>query len=81
MFGSVVLDIPKHAFEEVFDGKKEAEEGQARYRARCQGAAGSHRRIQKGCRQAHQALQYLHQQLVMARDAVFRSWLNDRAKT
>src|SRR5271165_3573130 len=22
MFGSVVLDIPKHAFEEVFDGKK-----------------------------------------------------------
>jgi len=43
MFGSVVLDIPKQAFEEVFDGKKKAEEGEPRYRPRRQGVAGSHR--------------------------------------
>jgi pyruvate, orthophosphate dikinase len=33
MFGNVVLDIPKSAFDEVFDHEEEAEEGKARYRA------------------------------------------------
>jgi len=32
MFGSVVLEIEKHAFEEVFDGKKKQKKSQARYR-------------------------------------------------
>src|ERR1022692_4497031 len=58
MFGSVVLEIPKHAFEEVFDGKKEV-----------------HKHTKRDFPQDP------HEQLMMSRDAVFRSWLNDRAKT
>ena len=52
---SVVLEIPKHAFEEVFRRQEEAEEGQARYRPRCQGFAGSDCRLQEGREEAHQA--------------------------
>ena len=55
MFGSVVLDIPKQAFEEVFDGKKKQKKAKLDYRSRRQGAAGSHRRIQEGREEAHQA--------------------------
>ena len=47
MFGDVVLDVPKKKFEHIFDGMKKREEGQVRLRARRQGAAGNHCRIQE----------------------------------
>ena len=55
MFGNVVLDIEKSAFEEVFDAKKKQKKDQARHRSRRQGAEGSHRRIQEGRQEARQA--------------------------
>ena len=55
MFGSVVLDIPKHALRRSVRRQEEAEESQARHRPRRQGVAGSHRRIQEGREEAHQA--------------------------
>ena len=54
MFGSVVLDIPKHAFEEVFDGKKKQKKAKLDTELDAKALAGSHRRIQEGRPQAHQ---------------------------
>ena len=81
MFGNVVLDIPKVAFEEEFDGVKAARgvtldteldeaalrEVVARYKDIVRRESGAF--PQDGRRQ-----------LRMARDAVFRSWQNPRAK-
>jgi pyruvate,orthophosphate dikinase len=83
MFGSVVLDIPKHAFEEVFDGKKKQKKAkldtELDAKALEEVIAEYKKVVQKhGKREFPQDP---HEQLVMARDAVFRSWLNDRAKT
>ena len=82
MFGSVVLEIPKSAFEEVFDGQKhkrgvkldteltaeDLKEVIAQYKQVVRKQAG------------HDFPQDALEQLAMARDAVFRSWNNDRAK-
>src|SRR5262245_27576237 len=82
MFGNVVLDIPKHAFEEVFDGQKskrgikldteltaaDLQEVIAQYKQVVKKHAG------------RDFPQDPQEQLAMARDAVFRSWNNDRAK-
>ncbi len=83
MFGSVVLEIPKHAFEEVFDGKKKQKkvklDTDLDAKALQEVIAEYKKVVQK-----HTKLEFPqdpHEQLVMARDAVFRSWLNDRAKT
>ena len=46
---------PQAAFEQVFDQQETSEESQARHRPRCQGAEGSHRRIQEAGEEAHQA--------------------------
>ena len=83
MFGSVVLDIPKHAFEEVFDGKKKQKKTKLDTdldaKALQEVIAEYKKVVQKHAKRDFP--QDPHEQLVMSRDAVFRSWLNDRAKT
>jgi pyruvate, orthophosphate dikinase len=82
MFGNVVLDIPKAAFDEVFDSQKkkrgvkldtelnanDLQEVIAAYNEIVQKHAG------------RDFPQNPLEQLTLARDAVFRSWNNDRAK-
>jgi pyruvate,orthophosphate dikinase len=83
MFGSVVLDIPKHAFEEVFDGKKKQKKAkldtELDAKALQEVIAEYKKVVLKHTKRDFP--QDPHEQLVMSRDAVFRSWLNDRAKT
>src|SRR5271165_5647499 len=83
MFGSVVLDIPKHAFEEVFDGKKKQKKAKLDTdldaKALQEVIAEYKKVVLKHTKREFP--QDPHEQLVMARDAVFRSWLNERAKT
>ncbi len=83
MFGSVVLDIPKHAFEEVFDAKKKQRKAkldtELDAKALQEVIAEYKKVVQKHTKREFP--QDPREQLVMARDAVFRSWLNDRAKT
>jgi len=83
MFGSVVLDIPKHAFEEVFDGKKKQKKARLDTdldaKALQEVIADYKKVVQKHTKREFP--QDPHEQLTMARDAVFRSWLNERAKT
>src|SRR5450755_228636 len=83
MFGSVVLDIPKHAFEEVFDGKKKQKKAkldtELDAKALQEVIADYKKVVLK-----HTKIEFPqnpHDQLVMARDAVFRSWMNNAAKT
>src|SRR6516164_2694532 len=82
MFGSVVLDIPKHAFEEVFDGKKKQKKAKLDTdldAKALQEVIAEYKKVVK----KHAKMEFpqdAHDQLVMARDAVFRSWQNDRAK-
>src|SRR6516165_5975613 len=82
MFGNVVLDIPKHAFEEVFDGKKKQKKAkldtELDAKALEEVIAEYKKVVQKHTKKDFP--QDPHEQLVMARDAVFRSWQNDRAK-
>src|SRR6516162_8879557 len=83
MFGNVVLDIPKSAFEEVFDGKKKQKKAKLDTdldaKALQEVIADYKKVVQKHT--GREFPQDPRVQLVMARDAVFRSWLNDRAKT
>jgi pyruvate,orthophosphate dikinase len=82
MFGNVVLDIEKSEFEEVFDGKKKQKK--ARLDTELDAAAlkeviAEYKKVVK--KHAKRDFpQDAKEQLVMARDAVFRSWQNDRAK-
>ena len=82
MFGNVVLDIPKHAFDEVFDGKKKQKKAkldtELDAKALQEVIAEYKKVVQKHAKREFP--QDPHEQLVMARDAVFRSWQNDRAK-
>src|SRR5438309_607620 len=82
MFGSVVLEIEKHAFEEVFDGKKKQKKAKLDTdldaRALKEVIAEYKKVVKKHT--GRDFPQEPHEQLVMARDAVFRSWQNDRAK-
>ncbi len=82
MFGSVVLDIEKHAFEEVFDAKKKQKKAKLDTdldaKALKEVIAEYKKVVKKHTK--HDFPQDPHAQLVMARDAVFRSWQNDRAK-
>ena len=83
MFGCVVLDIPKYAFEEVFDGKKKQKkvklDTDLDAKALQEVIADYKKVVLKHTKREFP--QDPHEQLVMSRDAVFRSWLNDRAKT
>src|SRR5437868_10780338 len=83
MFGSVVLEIPKHDFEEIFDGKKKQKKAKLDTdldaKALQEVIAEYKKVVKKHAKRDFP--QDPHEQLVMARDAVFRSWQNDRAKT
>jgi len=82
MFGSVVLDVEKIAFEEVFDAKKKQKKAKLDTdldaKALKEVIAEYKKVVKKHTKQDFP--QDPHVQLVMARDAVFRSWQNDRAK-
>jgi len=82
MFGNVVLDIPKHAFDEVFEGvkkKKKAKLDTDLDAKALQEVIAEYKKVVKK-HTKRDFPQEPHEQLVMARDAVFRSWQNDRAK-
>jgi pyruvate, orthophosphate dikinase len=83
MFGNVVLDIEKSAFDEVFDAKKKQKKAkldtELDAKALKEVIAEYKKVVKKHAKRDFP--QDPHEQLVMARDAVFRSWQNDRAKT
>src|SRR6202521_5607695 len=83
MFGNVVLDIEKSVFEKIFDAKKKQKKTKfdtGLDAKALQEVIAEYKKAVK--KHAHRDFpQDAHEQLVMARDAVFRSWQNDRAKT
>src|SRR5256712_1350331 len=82
MFGNVVLDVEKHAFDEVFDAKKKQRKAKLDTdldaKALKEVIAEYKKVVKKHAKRDFP--QAPHEQLMMARDAVFRSWQNDRAK-
>jgi pyruvate,orthophosphate dikinase len=82
MFGNVVLDIDKAEFEEVFDAKKH----QRKTKLDTDLTAKDLQEVIEGYKKVvkkHAKRDFPQdalEQLAMARDAVFRSWNNDRAK-
>jgi len=83
MFGDVVLDVPKKKFEHIFDGIKVREGVKFDYELKpeaLQEIIAEYKKLilkETGKDFPQGPLD----QLVQARDAVFRSWQNDRAKT
>jgi pyruvate, orthophosphate dikinase len=82
MFGNVVLEIPKPAFDEVFDGKKKQKKAKLDTELDAKALKEVIEEYKKVVKKhaKRDFPQDPHEQLVMARDAVFRSWQNDRAK-
>ena len=82
MFGNVVLEIPKSAFDEVFDAKKKQKKQKLDTGLDAQALKEVIEEYKKVVKKhaKRDFPQDAHEQLVMARDAVFRSWNNDRAK-
>ena len=82
MFGNVVLDIEKSEFDEVFDAKKKQKKAKLDTdldaKALKEVIDEYKKVVKKHTKQEFP--QDPHEQLVMARDAVFRSWQNERAK-
>jgi pyruvate,orthophosphate dikinase len=82
MFGNVVLEIPKAVFDEVFDAKKQQKKAkldtELDAKALKEVIAEYKKVVKKHTK--HDFPQDPHDQLVMARDAVFHSWQNERAK-
>src|SRR5436190_9951885 len=82
MFGNVVLEIPKSAFDEVFDAKKKKKKAKLDTdldaKALKEVIEEDKKVVKKHSKR--ECPQDPHEQLVMARDAVFRSWQNERAK-
>ena len=83
MFGNVVLGIPKDEFEHVFDGQKKKAKRQVRHRAQrlrtSRPSSPDYKKlVQK--KSGKPFPQEAMKQLEGARDAVFNSWFNDRAK-
>src|SRR6201982_2500719 len=82
MFGNVVLEIPKSVFDEIFDAKKK----QKKAKLDTELDAKALKEVIKEYKAAvkkhakRDFPQDPHEQLVLARDAVFRSWQNERAK-
>jgi pyruvate, orthophosphate dikinase len=82
MFGNVVLEIPKSAFDEVFDAKKKQKKAKLDTDLDAKAlkeVIEAYKKVVKKHKK-QEFPQNPHEQLVMARDAVFRSWQNDRAK-
>ena len=82
MFGNVVLEIEKSAFDEVFDAKKKQKKAKLDTdldAKALQEVISEYKKVVK--KHAKRDFpQDANEQLGMARDAVFRSWQNDRAK-
>src|SRR6185312_2230045 len=82
MFGNVVLEISKHAFDEVFDGQKKkrgVKQDTELTPDDLKEVIAQYKQVVK----KHSGRDFPQdplEQLSMARDAVFRSWNNDRAK-
>jgi len=82
MFGNVVLDVEKAEFEHVFEGKKKQKRAKLDTdldAKALQEVIAEYKKVVK----KHAKIEFPQdplQQLVMARDAVFRSWQNDRAR-
>jgi pyruvate, orthophosphate dikinase len=83
MLGNVVLDIEKSAFDEVFDAKKKQKKAKLDTELDAKALKEVITEYKKVVKKhaKRDFPQDPHEQLVMARDAVFRSWQNDRAKT
>ena len=83
MFGDVVLDVPKKKFEHIFDSVKEREKVKFDYELQADALKEIIVEYKKLVRKetGKDFPQGPLEQLVQARDAVFRSWQNDRAKT
>src|SRR5437588_5379764 len=83
MFGNVVLDIEKKEFDEVFDAKKKHKKAKLDTELDAKALKEVIEEYKKVVKKhaKRDFPQDPHEQLVMARDAVFRSWNNDRAKT
>jgi pyruvate,orthophosphate dikinase len=82
MFGNVVLEIPKHAFDQVFDATKKQKKAKLDTDLDAKALKEVIQKYKKVVKKhtKRDFPQDPHEQLVMARDAVFRSWQNDRAK-
>src|SRR6202522_3893095 len=82
MFGNVVLDIEKSVFDEIFDAKKKQKKAKLDTDLDAKALQEVIVEYKKAVRKhaKRDFPQDPHEQLVMARDAVFRSWQNDRAK-
>src|SRR5437667_668585 len=82
MFGNVVLEIPKSAFDKVFDAKKKHKKAKLDTALDAKALKEVIEEYKKVVKKHTKSdfPQDPHEQLVMARDAVFRSWQNDRAK-
>jgi pyruvate, orthophosphate dikinase len=82
MFGNVVLDVEKSVFEEIFDAKKKQKKTKfdtgLDAKALQEVIVEYKKAVKKHAKRDFP--QDAIEQLVMARDAVFRSWQNDRAK-
>jgi pyruvate, orthophosphate dikinase len=82
MFGNVVLDVEKSVFDEIFDAKKKQKKTKLDTdldAKELQEVIVEYKKAVK--KHAHRDFpQDANEQLTMARDAVFRSWQNDRAK-
>jgi pyruvate, orthophosphate dikinase len=82
MFGNVVLDIEKSVFEEIFDAKKKQKKTKfdtdLDAKALQEVIVEYKKAVKKHAKRDFP--QDANEQLVMSRDAVFRSWQNDRAK-
>jgi pyruvate,orthophosphate dikinase len=82
MFGNVVLEIPKDAFEHELDSVKRikgaTQDTELDERA-LQDVVNRYKQLVRS-RVGHEFPQDPHDQLKMARDAVFRSWMNPRAR-
>jgi pyruvate,orthophosphate dikinase len=82
MFGNVVLEIPKSSFDEVFDHKKKQKKAKLDTDLDAKALKEVIEEYKKVVKKhvKRDFPQDPHEQLVMARDAVFRSWQNERAK-
>src|SRR5712671_3024291 len=83
MFGEIVMEVPKQVFDHIFDGqkkKKKVSEDTGLDADSLRAIADSYKQaIKKHTKRTFP--QRPQEQLTMARDAVFRSWNNDRART
>src|SRR2546423_12208095 len=81
MFGNVVLEIPKDAFEHELDAVKKARGAKLDTdldESALRDVVARYKKVVKN-KASREFPQDPHEQLSMARDAVFRSWMNPRA--